>query len=236
MYERSSFNCTRDQHFLDFRRFSPGCPFLIAIVPRRASSRSPDRRGRPRPCPHRLVGACAKFETQALSPVWHRLSITLAPALISTTCVKNMPYLDLGSTPSAHIWYSCAFTPYHFYPFNPPCSRTPNLSTAVSSANRAGFLTPDTLLRRKKFPLHSGSSSSINSSSWLSLLPSVTTTIINTSYQKLPFGSGDDPDTTYCCCSCSFSADSRESTSSVHWLMAKSRAGVPWLGRRSHVW
>ena len=53
-----------------------------------------------------------------------------------------MPHLYLGSTRSAHIWSSCACTPHPFHPFNPTCSQTPNMSTAVSSANRAAFLMP----------------------------------------------------------------------------------------------
>ena len=43
MHERPAFDCTRGQHLPDFRGFSPGCPLLGALLPRRASSRSPVR-------------------------------------------------------------------------------------------------------------------------------------------------------------------------------------------------
>ena len=43
MHERPAFDCTRGQDFPDFRRFSPECPLLIALLHRRASFRSPDR-------------------------------------------------------------------------------------------------------------------------------------------------------------------------------------------------
>ena len=36
------FGCTKGQHFPYFRGFSPGCPLLGALLPRRASPRSPD--------------------------------------------------------------------------------------------------------------------------------------------------------------------------------------------------
>ena len=43
MHERPAFDCTRGQYVLDFRGFSPGCTLLGALLPPRASSRSPDR-------------------------------------------------------------------------------------------------------------------------------------------------------------------------------------------------
>ena len=43
MHERPAFDCTRDQHFLNFRLFSPGCLLLGVLLPRRAFSRSPAR-------------------------------------------------------------------------------------------------------------------------------------------------------------------------------------------------
>ena len=89
MRERPAFDCTRGQHFLDFRLFSPGCPLLGALLPRRASSRSPARTlaggglGRA----HVASWGVCKFETQALSPRWHRLHVTALPV------PKNIPYL-----------------------------------------------------------------------------------------------------------------------------------------------
>ena len=35
MHKRPAFDCTRGQHFPHFRRFSPGCPLLGALLPRR---------------------------------------------------------------------------------------------------------------------------------------------------------------------------------------------------------
>ena len=43
MHERPAFDCMRGQHVLDFRGFSPGCTLPGALLPLRASSRSPDR-------------------------------------------------------------------------------------------------------------------------------------------------------------------------------------------------
>ena len=45
MHEMPASDWTRGQHFADCRGFSPGCPLLGALVPRRAFSRSLARAG-----------------------------------------------------------------------------------------------------------------------------------------------------------------------------------------------
>ena len=72
MHERPALEYTRSQHLPDIRplsaqvstsrRASLSWRFLSLALPN-------PRRGRPRRCPRRLVGACAKFETQVLSPI-----------------------------------------------------------------------------------------------------------------------------------------------------------------------
>ena len=132
---RKIFGCTIGQHFPDFRGFSPGCPLLGALPLARLTGPG---RGRPRRCPRRLVGACAKFETQPLSPKWYRLNITALPV---SKIYRAFIYREYPICTSLILRLHAIS--YPLYPFNPASSPTPNLSKAASSANRAALLMRD---------------------------------------------------------------------------------------------
>ena len=152
MHERPAFDCKIGQHFPDFRRFSPECQLFVALLSRRASSCSPDR-GRLRPCPRRLVGACTKFETQALSPRSHCLSITALRKIYRVFLCREYP-----------IRTSLIFLRLHAIPlllFQPSMlSNTQSEYGCIYCKPSCSSHAGQTPRRRKTFPLHSGSSSS----------------------------------------------------------------------------
>ena len=125
-----AFDRTRGQHFSDFQGFSPGCPLLGALLPRQVFSRSPDRppAGDGLGLPASSRGGLRKIRNTAFISLHYRWQKYAVPSS------REYP-----------ICISLIFRLYTipFLPFNPPCSRTPSLSTAVSSANRAALLMPD---------------------------------------------------------------------------------------------
>ena len=141
MHERPALEYTRSQHLPDIRplstqvstsrRASLSWRFLSLALPN-------PRRGRPRRCPRRLVGACAKFETQPLSPKWYRLNITALPV---SKIYRAFIYREYPICTSLILRLHAIS--YPLYPFNPASSPTPNLSKAASSANRAALLMRD---------------------------------------------------------------------------------------------
>ena len=154
MHKRPAFDCTRDQHPPDFRGFSPGCPLLGALLPRRASSRSPDRTPAEGGLGRARVVSWGRAHRSKRRP--HPLNGT---ALLSPhyPCQKYTVHLSFISRREYPICTSLIFlrlhAPYPFCPYNPPSSRTPNLSTVVSSANRAVLRMPDrTYFVAKSFP------------------------------------------------------------------------------------
>ena len=130
MHERPAVDCTRGQHFPEIWGFSPGCPLLGALLPRRASSRSPDRTPAEGGLGRARVVSWGRAHRSKRRP--HPLNGT---ALLS----PHYPCQKYAVPVHIYICCSCACTPCPFYPFNPACSRTRNLSATVSPANRAAL-------------------------------------------------------------------------------------------------
>ena len=138
MHKRPAFDCTRGQYFPDFWDFSPGCPLLGALLSRRASSRSPDR----------TPAGGGRVRARVTS--WGRAqSSKRSPYPLDGTALISLHYpCQKCTVPLSREYPICTSLILRLHailllPFNPPCSRTPNLNTAVSSANRAALLMPD---------------------------------------------------------------------------------------------
>ena len=113
MYEKSAF--------LDFGFSRQGVDFsvrfFLVVLPAARlpgpplAAASDAHRRRPRPCPRRLVVACAKFETQAISPRWHRLLITALRIRVKTYLYRDYPIC------TSLILRLCVIPPLPFQPF-----------------------------------------------------------------------------------------------------------------------